>query len=316
MVTVRVVVDVSVGTPTVFVRVVVIVGTTTVLVPVAAIVEIGVVVAVPVTSVVLLATALLVGTTTVEVEVPATLVWVAVPTIAVPVLVAVEAWRVAVGKGEAGVRVGIGVPTVKVGSAVTVACGVTVAPAWVSAAKASMRPQPKWLLGMSSGVVPPQSCRGSATVTLGLALCCISTFVSVMLRTKSGRADQMSATTPTVCGPAIEVPSRLPYAVSLALREERTFTPGAEMFGLSRSEPSLTTGPLLLNSARVLVISIAPVSNEASNIWGSHAIVEQAGPSLPADTSMNMPAAWLFSTAGFSMSPAHPSTQAQLLFST
>jgi hypothetical protein len=52
--------------------------------------------------------------------------------------------------------------------------------------------------------------------------------------------------------------------VSLLLTAERTFTPGATMSGLTRFEPSLVTGPRLLNPASDIVLpSIAPVVNDA-----------------------------------------------------
>ena len=40
-------------------------------------------------------------------------------------------------------------------------------------------------------------------------------------------------------------------------------TPGPEMLGLRRLEPSLVTGPRLLKEARALLMSIAPVEKEA-----------------------------------------------------
>jgi hypothetical protein len=52
--------------------------------------------------------------------------------------------------------------------------------------------------------------------------------------------------------------------VSLVFTDDRTFTPGAEIFGLRRFDPSRVTGPRLLKIASVLVMSIAPVEKEAS----------------------------------------------------
>ena len=51
--------------------------------------------------------------------------------------------------------------------------------------------------------------------------------------------------------PAIEVPLQFgpEYCVSLPFREELTLTPGAEMSGLMRFEPSTVTGPRLLKPA-------------------------------------------------------------------
>ena len=56
--------------------------------------------------------------------------------------------------------------------------------------------------------MPPQVCAG-LTVTAGLAELCRIAFVVAMSRANCGRADQSKATTPTTCGPAIEVPERL-----------------------------------------------------------------------------------------------------------
>jgi hypothetical protein len=49
--------------------------------------------------------------------------------------------------------------------------------------------------------------------------------------------------------------------VSLELTAERTFTPGATTSGFMRLEPSDVTGPRLLNAARLLALSTAPVEN-------------------------------------------------------
>jgi hypothetical protein len=51
--------------------------------------------------------------------------------------------------------------------------------------------------------------------------------------------------------------------VSLVLVVERTFSPGAEMSGLRRFDPSEVTGPRLLNDASTLLMLYAPVENEA-----------------------------------------------------
>ena len=48
------------------------------------------------------------------------------------------------------------------------------------------------------------------------------------------------------------------------LRAERTLTPGAEMLGFMRLEPSTMTGPRLLKPARVLLMSMAPTEKVAS----------------------------------------------------
>ena len=55
--------------------------------------------------------------------------------------------------------------------------------------------------------VPPQTWSGT-TSTFGFAVLCRSALVVAMSRFSDGYADQSSATTPTTCGPAIEVPLR------------------------------------------------------------------------------------------------------------
>ena len=62
--------------------------------------------------------------------------------------------------------------------------------------------------------------------------------------TRLGSADQSSATAPTTCGPAMEVPLFEPYAPPG--RDERMSTPGAAISGFMREEPSAVTGPRLL----------------------------------------------------------------------
>src|SRR2546423_104891 len=113
--------------------------------------------------------------------------------------------------------------------------------------------------------VPPQVWAGF-TVTAGFAVLCRSALVAATSRSSAGRADQSSATTPTTCGPAIEVPLKFAYDVSLELIEERTLTPGAEMFGFKRCEPSVVTSPRLLKPASVLAALsvVAPVEKAAS----------------------------------------------------
>jgi hypothetical protein len=123
------------------------------------------------------------------------------------------------------------------------------------AASASTRPQPKWLLGTT--LLPPQPV--PPPVIAGLALEVSACFVAAMFLTRSGRADQSRATTPTTWGPAIEVPLNVEYAVSLVRTEDRTLTPGATISGFMRLEPSTVTGPRLLKPARLLLMSTAPV---------------------------------------------------------
>ena len=86
------------------------------------------------------------------------------------------------------------------------------------------------MLGICVEEMPPQVC-GVVKMTCGFAVFCSKVFVAAMSRTNAGRADQSTAITPATCGPAIDVPLRLPKLVSLVLVAERTFTPGAEMFG-------------------------------------------------------------------------------------
>ncbi len=86
-----------------------------------------------------------------------------------------------------------------------------------------------------------------------------------MSRTSAGFACQRSATTPTTCGPAIEVPENDAYAESLVLTDDRFGFPGAEMSGLIRFEPSTVTGPRLLKPARLIApVFMAPVEYEAA----------------------------------------------------
>jgi len=77
-----------------------------------------------------------------------------------------------------------------------------------------------------------------------------------------GWADHISATTPTTCGPAIEVPL-LGAKVFLGM-DDRTSTPGATISGLTRWLPSTVTGPRLLNGARLPNLSNAPTLKAAS----------------------------------------------------
>jgi hypothetical protein len=58
------------------------------------------------------------------------------------------------------------------------------------------------------------------------------------------------------------VPLKLAYPVPGM--QERTLTPGPEMFGLRRLLPSIVTGPRLLKLAMVSVLEVAPTLKEAS----------------------------------------------------
>ena len=107
------------------------------------------------------------------------------------------------------------------------------------------------------------------TVMLGLAVLFSRASVPAMSRESDGIACHSSATMPATCGPAIEVPlqSCPEYAESEVGRDDRTFTPGAEMSGLMRFEPSSVTGPRLLKPASetgVPVYVVAPVEYDAS----------------------------------------------------
>ena len=130
------------------------------------------------------------------------------------------------------------------------------------AATASTRPQPKWLFGRTW--IPPHW-DPLLTVTFGFAVELKRVFVAAICRTRLGCADQRSATTPTTCGPAIDVPWKTEYAESLELTEERVPVPGAAMSGLMRPEPSIVTGPRLLKPASAFVVGlIAPTEYEAA----------------------------------------------------
>ena len=61
------------------------------------------------------------------------------------------------------------------------------------------------------------------------------------------------AMAPAICGVAIDVPLKLPYEVSLSLRQERVFVPGAQISGFIRPLPSAVTGPRLLKPAMLSV---------------------------------------------------------------
>ena len=54
--------------------------------------------------------------------------------------------------------------------------------------------------------MPPHCVPLLTVMMVGLAVLVRSAFVAAMSLTRAGRADHSSATTPTTCGPAIEVP--------------------------------------------------------------------------------------------------------------
>jgi hypothetical protein len=61
------------------------------------------------------------------------------------------------------------------------------------------------------------------------------------------------AIAPAICGVAMDVPLKLPYEVSLSLRQERVLVPGAQISGFIRPLPSAVTGPRLLKPAMLSV---------------------------------------------------------------
>ena len=97
----------------------------------------------------------------------------------------------------------------------------------------------------------PPHCVPFETVMFGLALLFSAALVAAMSRTSAGFACQSSATTPTTCGPAIDVPEKDAYAESLVFVADRFGFPGAAMSGLIRPDPSSVTGPRLLKLARL-----------------------------------------------------------------
>lgn len=73
------------------------------------------------------------------------------------------------------------------------------------------------------------------------------------------------AMAPEICGVAMDVPLKVPYAVSVLLRDERVFVPGAAISGLIRLLPSEVTGPRLLKPAMLSVpVVSAPIEYVAS----------------------------------------------------
>jgi hypothetical protein len=102
-------------------------------------------------------------------------------------------------------------------------------------------------------------------VMFGLAVLFRRAFVAAMSLLRLGTACHRSATTPTTCGPAIEVPLKGPKAESLEPIAERVDVPGATMSGLIRLEPSTVTGPRLLKPTTEFVpVVSAPVEYDAA----------------------------------------------------
>jgi hypothetical protein len=77
-----------------------------------------------------------------------------------------------------------------------------------------------------------------------------------MFRLSPGAADQINATVADMCGAAIEVPLIDWYEPSF--QDDRTSTPGAEMFGLI--VPPSGDGPRLEKLAMALLMSNAPTA--------------------------------------------------------
>jgi len=114
-------------------------------------------------------------------------------------------------------------------------------------------------------LMPPQPFPLFGTEMAGSAVLVRRCFVAAISLPSSGRADHSRATTPTTCGPDIDAPLKIAYAVSLVCTEERTLTPGPTMSGFRRPEPSTVTGPRLLKLARAFVLLLmAPVEKEAA----------------------------------------------------
>jgi hypothetical protein len=102
-------------------------------------------------------------------------------------------------------------------------------------------------------------------VMFGFAVPFNRALVAAMFLSRLGSESQRSATTPTTCGPAIEVPLAVVYALSLEFVADRVPVPGATMSGLIRLEPSTVTGPRLLKPAtEVVPVFRAPVEYEAA----------------------------------------------------
>ena len=99
----------------------------------------------------------------------------------------------------------------------------------------------------------------------GFAVPLSRALVPAMSLFRAGTACHRSETTPTTCGPAIEVPLAVAYAVSPEFVAERVLVPGATMSGLIRPEPSSVTGPRLLKPTTVVLpVFSAPVEYEAA----------------------------------------------------
>src|SRR5438105_12800865 len=93
-----------------------------------------------------------------------------------------------------------------------------------------------------------------------------------------------------MCGAAVLVPLSTEYVSGG--HDERTYSPGATMSGLTRV-PWNETGPRLLKVARPFSFVMAPTVNDSLYCAGGPSIpmVEQSGPELPAATTGTMPAA-------------------------
>jgi hypothetical protein len=135
---------------------------------------------------------------------------------------------VVICRSAAPVRVSVALAiAVVVAASVTLPASVPESPVGASAISfsASSRPSPKTLL---SSVVPPHW-----LLSASIAVLSSSARVAATSPTSTGAADHSSAMAPARCGAAIDVPLMLLYP--LPGQADRTFTPGAETFGLISS---------------------------------------------------------------------------------
>src|SRR5690606_5754198 len=146
----------------------------------------------------------------------------------------------------------------------------------MSAARSSL-PSPHTLL--SSAVPPPVV--SSVSTAASLRSACVPS----MSPTSAGAALHRTATAPARCGVAIDVPLKAAYPSPGSA--ERTFTPGAEMLGLTR--PS-SPAPRDEKEAMLPETSKAPTEYELVLAPGDD-VVWQPGPALPEAQAPNTPAA-------------------------
>src|SRR5581483_6409912 len=175
-----------------------------------------------------------------------------------------------------------------------------------TAAYASTMPYPSKSFGTAFG--SPQTILPNDTpprCAVSRKICSVVSILPINL----GFADHISATTPTMCGPAIEVPDNAPYVPPGSA--EFTPTPGAAISGLTRPLLSANTGPRLENEARRLLRSIAPTENTSPYKAMGLRMVLQSGPSFPAEATTNTPASRKARTAGNNTFASQPSSSGQ-----